>query len=214
MPAAPAEGAPPPPAEIVAALGVSRETLDRLRVYLDLLFRWNRAINLVGRSTLADPWRRHVLDSAQLHPLLPPAAGTLIDLGSGAGLPGLVLAVMESMAEVHLVESDGRKAQFLREAARATGCGHVRVHAERIEDLNLKAGAITARALAPLPRLLELAAPLMREGATCLFLKGRSLARELTEAGETWTMDADVRTSLVDPDGRILILKGIRRGAA
>ena len=108
-------------------LGVSRETLDRLQAYLDLLARWQQRINLVGASTLADPWRRHVLDSAQLWRWWPDRARVLADLGSGAGLPGLVLAVLGAPV-THLVESDRRKAAFLREAARATGA-LVTVHA-------------------------------------------------------------------------------------
>ena len=136
-------------------LHVSRETLERLTVYLELLRRWQRAVNLVGRGTLADPWRRHVLDCAQLAPHVPAGAATVVDLGSGAGFPGMVLSIM-GLRGVHLVESDRRKAQFLREVARATGAS-VQVHAERIERMRgWSADVITARALAPLPRLLVL----------------------------------------------------------
>ena len=209
----PARVAEAPPPDVVEALDVSRETLDRLAVYLDLLERWNAAINLVGSSTLRDPWRRHVLDSGQLVRHLPERPGVLIDLGTGAGLPGLILAVM-GVADVHLVESDGRKAQFLREAARTTGCPGVSVHARRIETLDLKADTLTARALAPLPRLLDLAAPLVREGTRCLFLKGRGADEELTAARRQWTMRSSSEPSLVDPNSHILILEGIRRGNA
>ena len=106
---------------------------ERLSRYLELLRRWQRAINLVGASTLADPWRRHILDCAQIAPHVPRTAATVLDLGSGAGLPGLVLALL-GVPGVQLVESDRRKAQFLREAARATGAAVV-VHAARIEQL-------------------------------------------------------------------------------
>ena len=136
-------------------LGVSRETLELLTVHLDLLRRWQPAINLVGAATLADPWRRHFLDSAQLARHLPGAAANLADLGSGAGFPGMVLALL-GVSGVHLIEADRRKAQFLREVARATGA-RVGIHAERIERMQgWPADVITARALAPLPRLLEL----------------------------------------------------------
>ena len=125
------------PEAFAAACDVSRETLARLELYAELLGRWNRAINLVGKRTLDDLWRRHFLDSAQLLPLLPPLDGrprVLADLGSGAGFPGRVLAILGAVL-VHLVESDLKKATFLREVARATGAP-ASVHAARIESLD------------------------------------------------------------------------------
>ena len=191
-------------------LHVSRETLERLTVYLELLRRWQRAVNLVGRGTLADPWRRHVLDCAQLAPHVPAGAATVVDLGSGAGFPGMVLSIM-GLRGVHLVESDRRKAQFLREVARATGAS-VQVHAERIERMRgWSADVITARALAPLPRLLVLTERFMTSDSVCLFLKGRSGARELTEARVTWHMEAEMFPSRSEPTGMVLQLRGIRR---
>lgn len=198
------------PPDVRAQLDVSRETWERLALYLDLLVRWNRAINLVGRSTLADPWRRHILDSAQLRAHIPRKAEKFVDLGSGAGLPGLVLAIL-GCAHIHLVEADARKAQFLREAARATGTTNVSVECRRIETLAMEADVVTARALAPLPRLLALAAPLLSPRTICLFLKGRSAREELTEALQDWTMTSDLRPSLSDPDGRIIVLTRICR---
>src|SRR5688572_473890 len=123
------DGRPTTPADVGRLLDVPRETLDRFGIYLDLLRRWQRTINLVGAATLADPWRRHILDCAQLWRLWPAGASRLIDLGSGAGLPGLILAVMGA-PDTHLVESDRRKASFLREAARACGVAAT-VHATR-----------------------------------------------------------------------------------
>jgi 16S rRNA (guanine527-N7)-methyltransferase len=194
-------------------LRVPRETLDRLQAYLDLLARWQRRINLVGPATLVDPWRRHVVDCGQLWRFWPDAARTLVDLGSGAGLPGLVLAVL-GVPTTHLVESDRRKAAFLREAARACGVEAI-VHAARVGDLPLLgADVVTARALAPLPELLALARPQLRPGAVCLFLKGRTAESELTLARETWKMAADRRASLSDPDGQVLIISEIRRAAS
>ena len=181
-------------------LGVSRETLERLTVHLDLLRRWQPAINLVGPATLADPWRRHFLDSAQLARHLPDAAANLADLGSGAGFPGMVLALL-GVHGVHLIEADRRKAQFLREVARATGAP-VTIHAERIERMQgWPADVITARALAPLPRLLELAQGFLSADSVCLFLKGRSAERELTEARVSWHMVAAMFPSLSEPNG-------------
>jgi 16S rRNA (guanine527-N7)-methyltransferase len=200
-------------AEAGAQLGVSRETLDRLQVYLDLLARWQSRINLVGPATLADPWRRHILDCGQLWRFWPTGAQTLADLGSGAGLPGLVLAVMGAPT-VHLIESDQRKAAFLREASRACGVA-VTVHAQRSEAIPpLAADVVTARGLAPLLELLALAARHVHDGTTCLFLKGRSAESELTRARGIWTMSTAIAGSLSDPEGQILILNEIRLAAS
>lgn len=191
-------------------LDVSRETLERLSVYLELLRRWQRAINLVGPATLADPWRRHFLDSAQLAAHVPAAATSLVDLGSGAGFPGIVLALL-GVRGVHLIESDRRKAQFLREVARATGAS-VTVHAERIEQMRgWPADVVTARALAPLPRLLALAERFLASDSVCLFLKGKSGEHELTDARVSWHMVAEMFPSLSEPTGMVLQLRGICR---
>jgi 16S rRNA (guanine527-N7)-methyltransferase len=191
-------------------LGVSRETLERLTIHLELLRRWQSAINLVGHATLGDPWRRHFLDSAQLAGLVPPGAQGGIDVGSGAGFPGMVMALL-GVPGLHLIESDRRKAQFLREVARATGAP-VTVHAERIEKLQpWPADLITARALAPLPRLLDLVAPFLSSDSVCLFLKGGTVARELTAARVTWHMRAERLPSLAHPTGAVLKLQGVRR---
>ena len=191
-------------------LGVSRETLERLSVYLDLLQRWQRAINLVGPGTLADPWRRHVLDSGQLAHHLPAAATNLVDLGSGAGLPGMVLELLGARG-VHLIEADRRKAQFLREVARVTGAPAT-IHAARIEQVRAwPAAVVTARALAPLPRLLALAAPFLVSDSVCLFLKGQSVERELTEVRGSWHMVSETLPSLAEPTGAVLKLRGICR---
>lgn len=198
------------PEDVGRLVGVSRETLERCATYLELLSRWQRTINLVGQATLADPWRRHILDSAQLWLLGAKQAKRLVDLGSGAGLPGLILAIL-GVPEVHLIESDRRKASFLREAARACGVA-VEIHARRIEEVPpLGADMITARALAPLPELLELAERQVQMGTTCLFLKGRQVEVELTLARERWTMQVAREASLSDPDGQVLIISEIGR---
>jgi len=189
---------------------VSRETLERLSAYLELLQRWQRAINLVGARTLKDPWRRHILDCAQLVEHVPSGAARVVDLGSGAGLPGLILALL-GLSGVHLVESDQRKAQFLREAARATSAP-VTVHATRIEQLEgFGADVVTARALAALPRLLDWAEPVLQPGGVCLFLKGANVERELTEARQSWHMQIEALRSRSDPSGVLLKLQGVRR---
>ncbi|MGI9508228.1 MAG: 16S rRNA (guanine(527)-N(7))-methyltransferase RsmG [Geminicoccaceae bacterium] len=198
------------PEDFVASIDVSRETLGRLETYLSLLLRWQRAINLVGPATLHDPWRRHILDSAQLLSHLPATDGAIYDLGSGAGLPGLVLAIM-GCNNVHLIESDQRKAQFLREVIRSLGLP-VSLQVQRIEALPPEcADIITARALAPLPRLLDLAVPLLKPGGQCLFLKGRNASDELTEAGKCWRMASQFFPSRSDPSGSVLKLRDIVR---
>jgi 16S rRNA (guanine527-N7)-methyltransferase len=194
-----------------AGVDVSRETLTRLSRYLELLQRWQRAVNLVGASTLADPWRRHILDCGQIVPHVPRTVGTVIDLGSGAGLPGLVLALL-GVPGVHLVESDQRKAQFLREAARVTQAPVV-VHAVRIEQLELRADVVTARALAPLPRLLELAARFLTSQSLCLFLKGETARDELTQARQSWHMQCEIVPSRSGSRGVLLKLEGVGRAS-
>lgn len=202
---------PPPmtPEQFQAETGVSRETLDRLRLYADLLEKWQQRINLVGPATLPDLWRRHMLDSAQLWPLLPPEVPRLIDIGSGAGFPGLVLAIL-GVPEVHLIESDQRKGAFLREVARQTGAT-VTVHSARIEAIrDLTAPVVTARALAALPKLLDLAVPLLAPGGVCLFLKGQNIVEELTSARKTWIFDEDRTPSRSDSTGLVLRVREVR----
>lgn len=189
---------------------VSRETLDRLDAYVELLRLWNRRINLVGRDTLGDVWRRHILDSAQIFRHVPRQARMLVDLGSGAGLPGLILAIL-GVPEVHLVESDLRKAVFLREAVRITGAPAT-VHALRSDRVaGLKSDIVTARALAPLPDLLDLASPFLSHHTICLFLKGRTAQEELTEAAKTWKMKVERLPSVSDPSGMLLRLESLAR---
>jgi 16S rRNA (guanine527-N7)-methyltransferase len=191
--------------------GVSRETLERLDTYVELLVAWNRRINLVGARTLGDVWRRHILDSAQLFPLIPQNARVLVDLGSGAGLPGLILAIL-GVPEVHLIEADARKCAFLREAARVTGTA-VAIHARRIEDVPaVPADIVTARAFAPLISLLDHAEQFATAHSILLFLKGKTIQDELTEARKEWKMREALLPSVSDPSGAILRLEKVTRG--
>lgn len=186
-----------------AIAGASVAQVERLAAYLELLRRWQTRINLVGRGTLADPWRRHLLDCAQLAPLLPAGDPRLIDLGSGAGFPGLVLAIL-TRAQVRLVESDQRKCAFLHEAARVTGVA-VRIDNARIESLAPDAcDIVTARALAPLPELLAYARKLLAPRGSCIFLKGRNWRAELTQAEQSWNMRVTPIQSRSDATGVIL----------
>lgn len=191
---------------------VSRETLARLETYASLLVKWQAKINLVGPATLPDLWRRHFLDSAQLLPLLPPAPGVLVDLGSGAGFPGLVLAIMSDW-RVHLVDSDQRKCAFLRQVALDAGVNtRVAIHAQRFEAVpGYKAEIVTARACAPLEALLGYALPFLSESGRCLFLKGAQAEEELTAAEANWNMQVERRPSLTDPAGTILVIEQLKR---
>lgn len=204
---------PMTPQAFQAATNVSRETLERLETYAALLRKWQGAINLVSRDSLGDLWRRHMLDSVQLRPLLPAATHVLVDLGSGAGFPGLVLAVL-GVPEVHLFKSDSRKCSFLREVARTLGVT-VEIHNLRIEkSAPLAADVVTARALAPLSDLLDLAERFLSPHSICLFLKGRGVDEELTRARESWNMTVTCQTSTSDPSGTILRLEHVHRDRA
>lgn len=186
---------------------VSRETLDRLQAYVALLTAWNRRINLVGANTIGDVWRRHILDSAQLMPLLPDGTRVVVDIGSGAGLPGLVLALL-GVPEVHLVESDQRKAAFLREAQRVTNAP-VTIHAQRAERMvPIAADVIVARAVAPVDNLLLMVDKFRKTHTICLFLKGKGVEGELTHLPPALKMKARILPSRSDPTGRILRLEG------
>lgn len=188
---------------------VSRETLIRLEAWLAQLRLWQRRINLVGPSTLDDPWRRHVLDCAQLLRYLPEGTRTLVDLGSGAGLPGLILAVL-GVPEVHLVEADRRKAAFLIDCKGRLRIPGLVVHACRAEELApFPADVVTARALAPLVRLLPLAARFCGPRTRLLFLKGREVEHELTAAARHWKMTARLHPSLASAEGRVLEIEGL-----
>ena len=198
----------------LALTPVSRETRARLERFVDLLLAWQRRTNLIARSTEATVWTRHVADSLQLLALAPQAR-IWADLGSGAGFPGLVIACALADtpgAQIHLIESNGKKAAFLREAVRATATPAV-VHAMRVEDFITAAAepvdVVTARALAPLPQLLALAYPLLKTGALGLFPKGQDVEAELTEAAKCWKIQASLALSRTDPKARIVVVRGL-----
>ncbi|MGH7116740.1 MAG: 16S rRNA (guanine(527)-N(7))-methyltransferase RsmG [Stellaceae bacterium] len=193
-----------------AIVSVSCETLARLEAYAGVLTRWSERINLVGRDTLGDLWRRHMLDSAQLRPLVSDHARGLIDLGSGAGFPGLVLAIL-GVPGVELVEADSRKAAFLREAARVAAA-EVTIRPCRVAAVPPHpVDVVTARALAPLDRLLGLARPFLGPDTVCLFPKGERAEQELTVARKSWTMSASLHQSIADPRGVVLRLHQVAR---
>jgi 16S rRNA (guanine527-N7)-methyltransferase len=212
MPRAPI-GSPLPEdkAEAIALFGdsVSRETWKRLEQFVDLFLSWQRSTNLVASSTIPGLWTRHIADSLQLLELAP-TARRWIDLGAGGGFPGLVLAcalAAEESAEIHLVESTQKKAAFLRAAATELSLPAI-VHAERIEDFvsatTERFDVVTARALAPLDKLIGYAIPLLKKGALALFPKGQDVAAELTQASKSWIIDDDLIPSRTDPRSRIV----------
>ncbi|NVK18686.1 MAG: 16S rRNA (guanine(527)-N(7))-methyltransferase RsmG [Methylocystaceae bacterium] len=193
------------------ALDVSRETLDKLQAYADLLVKWQAKINLVSNSTIDDLWTRHLLDSAQIFPYLPKNSKTLVDIGCGAGFPGLVLAIM-GVEDVHMVDSDMRKMSFVREAARVTETP-VTIHNCRIDDVKETgfADVVTSRALASLDKLLGFADVLRKSDGTCVFLKGRKAEEEVIEAKKQWDFEYQSHGSVSDPDGKVLIIERMTR---
>ena len=197
------------PDQIGELLNVSRETIEKFQLYLTLLEKWQRRINLVSKSTLADAWQRHILDSGQLAAYYPPQTRQILDVGSGAGFPGLVLAIMGGVT-VDLVESDQRKAVFLSTIIRELGLP-AKVHNQRIETMpNLCPDVITARALAPVPKLLNLIETQLHSDGVCLFLKGASVEDELTNLQSYSTMIATTYPSLSGANGVVLELKNPR----
>ena len=195
------------PEEFAAKTGVSRETLARLKAYVDLLADWNARHNLVAKSTLPDLWHRHFWDSAQLVPHIPAQARTLADLGSGAGFPGLVLALLRPDLAITLHEATTKKCAFLRAAADRVGA-KVAIRNSRLEDLPPQAfDVVTARALAPLPELLQYAYPFTDPNSVCLFLKGQNVGAELTEAHKYWNMEASQVPSQTEPSAAIVTVR-------
>ena len=208
--------APSDKTKALALTPVSRETESRLERYLDLLRRWQAKTNLVAPSTLPHLWTRHVADSLQLR-LLAPNAKVWVDLGSGGGFPGVVLACALAEtpgAKVHLVERNSKKAAFLREALRITSAPGI-VHADGIEDIvdsiEGPIDCVTARALAPLHHLVGFAEPLVKRGAKALFPKGQDVEAELTEATKYWNIKPLLHSSLTGGHGWIVELDRIER---
>ena len=200
------------PHGFLEAIGWSPERKADTEAFRDLLTRANAHMNLVGPATLEVFWDRHFLDSAQLL-WFAPEARVWADLGAGAGLPGIVLAILlkgRSGARVHLVESMAKRCRFLAEVAAVLDLP-VEIHNVRAERLKLKVEMVTARACAPLTKLLGFAKPSMDRGARGLFLKGQDAEAEMAEAGKVWRFKAQVIPSLSDPRGRILSLTELAR---
>ncbi|HET7804480.1 MAG TPA: 16S rRNA (guanine(527)-N(7))-methyltransferase RsmG [Pseudolabrys sp.] len=201
-------------ARALALFPVSRETEARLDRFVEVLLLWQRRLNLVAASTLREIWTRHIADSLQLLPLAPQAR-TWVDLGSGGGFPGVVIACAlpgGAGANVHLIESNKKKAAFLREAVRATGAPAI-VHPIRAEKFGESCAepveVVTARALAPLKTLCDQAFPLISRGAVGLFPKGQDVDAELTEAAKYWRVEASKVPSRTSPESSIVLIRGL-----
>jgi len=196
------------PEEFAATANVSRETLAHLKAYVGLLEDWNSRHNLVSPGSLAHVWGRHIWDSAQLARFVPEGARTLADLGSGAGFPGLVLAeLLRGRAEVTLFEATAKKCHFL-EAVRDRLGLEVTIRNERMEEVEFRPfDVVTARACAPLDKLLGYAQHFVGRNTVCLFLKGQNVGSELTEARKSWKMNLQQHPSLTDPSGVVLEIR-------
>jgi 16S rRNA (guanine527-N7)-methyltransferase len=199
----------------VAGVTVSRETMTALKSFESLVQRWNSAINLVSKASLNDLWHRHIVDSAQLFQLCPQVARNWVDLGSGGGFPGIVVAILAANASpdlrVTLVESDQRKATFLRQAIQVLQLGAT-VRSERVESIApLNADVLSARALAPLSQLLPFAAKHLRSDGLAIFPKGARYAEELTEGQKDWAFDVEMKPSFSDSEAAILLIRKINR---
>ncbi|MCI4645142.1 MAG: 16S rRNA (guanine(527)-N(7))-methyltransferase RsmG [Hyphomonadaceae bacterium] len=196
---------------VISAFDVSRETLARLDAILAVLDDWRGRVNLIGPREWPMIWHRHVADSLQLMAHIE-GARRVVDLGSGAGFPGLILAAaLPEGAHVTLIESVGKKCAFLRAAIEAAELP-AKVCQARIESVQLEGiEAVTARALAPLPKLLELSAKWLESGAIGVFPKGENLEEELTVAKQRWTLATEVTPSRTSPTGRVLVVSEAKR---
>ena len=199
---------------LLPGLNVSRETFLRLKEYEKLLFKWNAKINLVSKSTLDNFWNRHVLDSAQFLSSVGEKAGKWVDLGSGGGLPGLVVAILsdeiEPVNKLFLVEADARKAVFLKTVCRELGL-KVEVYNNRIEELPpISANIVSARALAPLKTLCLYAKNHLEKDGVAVFAKGENWKAELVEAQKKWIFSYEAVKSTLHEGSVVLVLRGIK----
>ncbi|GAA0552576.1 16S rRNA (guanine527-N7)-methyltransferase [Rhizomicrobium palustre] len=199
------------PEAFLAETGVSRETLELLSAYVEMLKEWNALHNLVAESTMGEVWHRHILDSAQLEPLIPAEAWTLVDLGSGAGFPGLVLAIMRrDRLMVTLYEATKKKADFLAAVAEKlklpVTVKNCRIEAEPQQYFDV----VTARAFAPMDALLGYAHRFVGPTTICLLLKGGKLEEELTAAERHWKMSLERHPSKTHPLGIVLELHDLK----
>lgn len=199
------------PEDFQTATGVSRETLERLEVYSSILIEWQRRFNLIGPGTVDAIWHRHFLDSAQLNKLCGPGSSRLVDLGSGAGFPGMVLALM-GIGGVELIESNGKKCLFLEQVSMSTNT-RVKITKVRFDEVSRpnRADVVTARAVAPLARLLRDVIRWVKPEGVALLHRGSRFESELAEAARFWEFQVVRHQSITNPAGAILEISRIRR---
>lgn len=194
---------------------VSRETLGKIATYHALLLKWNKAINLVSPKTLPEAWERHFIDSAQVAAFIPEGVKVYADLGCGGGFPGLVIAMMRPEIEVHLVESDERKCQFMRNVSRETSLGNVTIHTKRIENAidDIAPDFITARALASLKALFDYIYPWIDQNPKIqmAFMKGQKAEEEIAEAQGVYNFNVQLHESITDAQASVLTIQDLRK---
>lgn len=200
---------------ILDKYNVSHETIEQLKLYLSLLTEWQTKFNLVSNSSLEDAWNRHFLDSAQLFQYVPQSAKTLIDFGSGAGFPGMVLAIIAKektpYLKISLVESIKKKTMYLNEVAKQTNTNVIIIN-DRIENLKkTKYDVITSRAMTALKDLLNYAEPFCHKDTTCIFPKGKNYATELSEAHKLWRFKCHIESNEMSDEGKILVITDIAK---
>jgi 16S rRNA (guanine527-N7)-methyltransferase len=200
--------------DLVARFGVSRESVASMRIYHDLLLKWQKALNLVSSGSVSEAWERHFIDSLQVLSLVPDDVRSLVDLGSGGGFPGMVLAIARSNLDVHLVDSDQRKVQFLKTVSRETSAP-VSVYAERVEKIteNLVVDLVTARGFAPLIKIFEWTQNLAEAQPELryLLLKGARVEEEIVEAQAQFSFDVERYSSITSADSFILLISNVRK---
>lgn len=193
-------------------MNVSRETKEKLVHYVSLLEKWNKSINLIAPSTVSDIWHRHIEDSLQMLPLLPSKPTEILDIGSGAGLPGIIIS-LSTDHKVTLVDSDKKKGLFLKEIRRHLNASYD-IICDRAENIpHQKYGIVTSRACANLSGLLALSHPFLEEKSFCLFHKGKNYSKEVEEAEKKWLFDLEITPSTTDIDAALLKLSNIQRRA-
>lgn len=195
--------------KIIATYSVSHETAEQLERYVTELLKWNKKINLIGKSTEVDIWQRHIADAAQLISYLPANTKQITDFGAGAGIPGIILAIMTE-AHVDLIESDSRKSAFMNHIIAELALDAT-VHNVRIESLDAwENNVVTARAFAPLPVILDIGKDFLQKTQICLFLKGQNVVEEIEGATKYWEFQAETYPSQVEGNGVVLKIKDVR----
>tara|TARA_R110002072_G_scaffold272454_6_gene432681 strand:+ start:254 stop:886 length:633 start_codon:yes stop_codon:yes gene_type:complete len=199
--------------DIQGLFDVSRETLEKIRIYHTLLLKWNKAINLVSPKTISESWHRHFIDSAQVSQFIPSDIRVYADLGCGGGFPGLVIAMMRPDLDVHLVESDERKGQFMRSVSRETSLNNVTIHTKRVEAVidDFAPDFVTARALASLGVLFDYVFPWVSLNPTIQLglMKGERADDEILEAQKRYRFTIRKHDSITDQGAKILLIDGL-----